>query len=122
MEVDNFFDHIRPEFFLMVNAKTYGHLSVDVGPGNYRLRQPYNYLFKILFDCELISEFDEAIYMPSKPRGKKTRYYDMSKFYLIKVRPKTNCDIQNRDNFQPHLLYHFVELLSVGKCKFPCAY
>ena len=72
MEVDNFFYHVRPEFFLMVNAKTYAHLSHDVGSGNYRLRRPYNYLFKILFDCELISEFDDTIYMPSKP-VKKTR-------------------------------------------------
>ena len=72
MEVDNFFYRVRPEFFLVVNAKTYAHLSHDVGTGNYRLRRPYNYLFKILFDCELISEFDDTIYMPSKA-AKKTR-------------------------------------------------
>ena len=98
MEVDNFFDHIRPEFFLMVNAKTYGHLSVDVGPGNYRLRQPYNYLFKILFDCELISEFDEAIYMPSKPRGKKTKYLGRPKKGLGKKTKESSKLRKNKQN------------------------
>jgi len=114
MEVDNFFYHARPEFFLMVNAKTYAHLSHDVSTGNYRFRRPYNYLFKILFDCELISEFDDTIYIPSKP-AKKNRFYDMSKFYLIKVRPKVESGIQDRRNFQPHLLFHFAEMLCTGK-------
>ena len=38
----------------------------------------------------------------------------MTKFYLIKVRPKVESDIQDRRNFQPHLLFHFAEMLCTG--------
>ena len=38
----------------------------------------------------------------------------MTKFYLIKVRPKVESGIQDRRNFQPHLLFHFAEMLCTG--------
>ena len=41
----------------------------------------------------------------------------MTKFYLIKVRPKVESGIQDRRNFQPHLLFHFAEMLCTGKYK-----
>ena len=38
----------------------------------------------------------------------------MTKFYLIKVRPKVESGIEDRRNFQPHLLFHFAEMLCTG--------
>lgn len=114
MEVDNVFDHSRPEFFFMVSGRTYTMLCGTLGPGNYRLRQTYNYLFKILFDCECLGEYNENIYMPNGT-GKKTKLYDMSKFYLLKVRPKLDIGIDHPDNFRPDLFLHFVETICSGK-------
>ena len=116
MEVDNVFHQIRPEFFFMVSAKTYAHLCSPIGPGTYRLRKPNNYLFRILFDCEVISEFDDNIYMPwGTVRKQKNKLYDLSKFYLLKVRPKINIGVEDKETFQPNQLSHFVRILSTGK-------
>lgn len=113
MEVDNVFVQGRPEFFLMVSGRTYAMLCGTLGPRNYRLRKPYNYLFKILFDCEFLVEYNENIYMPNGT-GKPTKLYDMSKFYLLKVRPKLDIGIEDLENFQPDLLFHFVEMICSG--------
>ena len=116
MEIDNVFDQIRPEFFFMVSGKTYAHLCSPIGPGTYRLRTPFNYLFRILFDCEVISEFDDNVYMPwGTVRNQKNKVYDLSKFYLLKVRPKSNIGVENKETFQPNQLLHFVRVLSTGK-------
>ena len=108
---DTLFYKIRPEFFLLVNAKDCAHALNKVEKFQFRYRQTYNYIIQSLFDIKVLEAYETKSLLPWH-NSKPSKLYDFSKIHLLKLRPKKNIPIDNFDLFKPEWLIHLAETIT----------
>ena len=110
---ETLFKNIRPEFFLLVNAKSRTFLLSEIKKNSFRLRQWNNYIFRCLFDRQEIMECSAEAFMPWE-RAKKSHLYDHKKLHLIKIRPKLDIGLENPSEFKASDFIHLAEIVTSG--------
>ena len=101
------------------------HLTCDYEHGLMKTRGPVNLLFRTMFDCQVVEKFPVEAFMPwmqienylkDPPDRKLSALYQEKSgyFYLLKIRPKLDIGLENRQDCEEHRFFHFLELVCSG--------